>query len=497
MHSFRGLTPPQEVLDAVQRGEIASFCLFGYNVESPAQVRAMCEQIRNAAQRGGQPVPLIGIDQEGGQLMAVSSGVSDLPGNMALGATRDPELAYLVGMVLAKELRAIGINLNFAPSVDVNTNFENPGMGVRSFGDDPRLVADLGAALVRGMQDQGVIATAKHFPGMGASAGDTHHTSTTVDKSIEQLEAQDLLPFRAVIKAGVGAIMSSHVIMPQLDPDNPATLSHAVMTELLRGRLDYSGLLITDAMDMYAVSQFGALASTQRALAAGIDLVLLGHLEDKFSLMRALAGTETEEARKRIRNAQRFADTRLLPFDTLNNEEHRAIGQRVAEHAITVVKGADHLPLHPQETDVIAVITPEPVNVTPADTTDRIQIGLAGSVSRRHRATISYELPARATPNDIAAILEGVSSATIVIEGTSNAYQDVAQATLVRELIARGKQPVVVAMRMPHDLQAFPNVEVYVCTYSLRPVALEAAARVLFGEIAARGRLPVALPLTQ
>src|SRR5688572_17576366 len=175
MFSFHGLTPPSEILEAVRAGRAGAFCLFAHkNVESPAQVRRLCEALHQAAREGNQPPPIIGIDQEGGQLIAITMGATELPGNMALGATRSPELARKAGYVLGRELLAMGINMNFAPSLDVNTHPDNPVIGIRSFSDDSHLVAELGAALIEGMQAQGVMASAKHFPGHGATATDSH-----------------------------------------------------------------------------------------------------------------------------------------------------------------------------------------------------------------------------------------------------------------------------------------------------------------------------------
>ncbi|CAG1773069.1 partial Beta-hexosaminidase A, partial [uncultured bacterium] len=184
MHSFRGTTLPEAVREAVRRGEIAAFCLFNFNVVSPAQLRELTLALYAAAAEGGLPPPIIGMDQEGGQLIAVSEGTTELPGNMALGATRSPELAEQAGRVLGRELLAMGVNMNFAPSLDINNNPANPAIGIRSFGDDPNLVSVLGRALIRGIQAEGVIATAKHFPGMGDIESDSHFALPVVPHSL-------------------------------------------------------------------------------------------------------------------------------------------------------------------------------------------------------------------------------------------------------------------------------------------------------------------------
>ena len=198
MQSFEGHTAPPEILKAVQQGSLAAICLFTHlNVASPAQLHEMTAQIHRAAQQGGQLTPLIAIDQEGGQLIAITNGATELPGNMALGATRSPLLAMQAGQVLGRELLAMGINLNLAPAIDVNVNPANPVIGVRSFGDDPSLVSELGAAFIKGIQGVGVLASAKHFPGHGDTDNDSHLASPVVAHDLDRMNAVELAPFRA------------------------------------------------------------------------------------------------------------------------------------------------------------------------------------------------------------------------------------------------------------------------------------------------------------
>src|SRR5258708_4347089 len=292
MHSFVGLTAPESIVEAVRRGEIASFCLFrGKNVQSPAQVRELNGELSRAAEAGGQLPPIIGIDQEGGQLIAICEGATELPGNMALGATRSAELAEQAGAVLGRELLAMGINLNVAPSVDINLSPANPGVGTRSFGDDPQLVADLGAASIRGMQGVGVIATAKHFPGLGDVGTDSHYALPVITHGLERLRQVEFLPFRAAIEADVAAIMTAHLLVTAIDDENLATVSPAILS-LLRNELGYKGLTMSDAMDMEAVATMGKALSVKAALQAGVDVIVLGHLTDQLELAHTLRAFE-------------------------------------------------------------------------------------------------------------------------------------------------------------------------------------------------------------
>ncbi len=495
MFSFEGHTPPPDILKRVQQGEISSFCLFAHwNVAHPAQLRELNEALLAAAAQGGQFPPLIGIDQEGGQLIAITGGATELPGNMALGAARSPELAEQAGRVLGRELRAMGLNLNFAPSLDVNVNPANPVVGIRSFGADPALVAELGTAMIRGMRSEGVIATAKHFPGHGDTATDTHHTAPCVDHPMERMEAVELLPFRRATAAGLEAIMPAHVIFSALDPDHPATLSPAVLRGFLRRQLGFGGVIISDAMDMYAVNRFGAAESVRRAILAGIDLALLAHLPDQIALAERVRNLAQPDALARIDRLRAAVPRDLPPLDVVGCAEHLRVAQAIADRSITRVKDGGDLPLRPGPDDTIAVITPQPADLTPADTSSSVRIALADAIRQRHPRTIAHQVPRDASPQDIGALLHAVRDARCVVVGTIAADRDRGQGDLVRALHDSGRRPLVVALRTPYDLAAFPNVETYLCAYGIRPATVEAVARVLFGEIEPQGVLPCPIP---
>lgn len=494
MHSFRGLEPPPEILDGVRRGDIASFCLFAYNFESLEQFRRLTTSLSDAAREGGLPPPILGIDQEGGQLIPIRDGATLLPGNMALGATGSPELARQAGRVLARELLAVGCNLNFAPVLDLNTNPDNLAVGIRSFGDRPADAAVMGCALLDGMQAEGVIATAKHFPGHGDTSVDSHFGVPTISRSLAELEAADLFPFAEAVRVGVGAVMTGHILVPALDAENVATVSPQIVQGLLRQRLAFDGLLLTDAMDMYAVNRLGMRESVRAALRAGIDLVLLAHLPEQLQMTAEMMPEENAAAHARIDRARQKLPRTLPPLDVIGCAEHRAVAQAIADAAITWVRDDGQLPLRPAEDAEIAVITVRPVNLTPADTSEGERIALADAIRARHRRTTALEIDYQASSGAVTEALDAVADADLVVVGTICADQDMGQAALVRELHQRGQHPVVVALRTPYDLRAFPEIGTYLCAYSARPAATEAVARVLFGEIEARGVLPCTLP---
>ena len=485
--------PPPEVLDAVRRGEIGAFCLFNFNVVSPAQLRALCLALYQAAEEGGYPPPIIGIDQEGGQLIAVAEGATELPGNMALGATRSPELAEAAGRVLGRELLAMGVNMNFAPALDINSNPNNPGIGIRSFGDNPELVSELGRATIRGMQAEGVLATAKHFPGLGDTATDSHFGLPVVEHSLERMRAVELVPFRDAIEAGVEVLMTGHIVFSALD-ERPATLSRPVLQGLLREEMGFEGLLITDAMDMNAVSREGTLPSVEAALQAGNDLVLLAHVPNQLSLISQTRHLINADSVARIQHAREHLPRELPPLAVVGGEEHRQIAQQIADRAMTIVRDNGRLPLHLNPEDRLVVVTVQTADLTPADTSSKVRVGLASAISRRHANTEAVEIPMNAGENTIRAVLRFLEDADQIIVGTISADHDLGQTALIRALCDRGQQPIVVSLRTPYDCVSLPMVQTYLCAYSIRPVATEAVARVLFGEIEATGVLPCALP---
>jgi beta-N-acetylhexosaminidase len=269
---FVGTTAPDWVRRWLGEG-LGGVALFARNVESPAQIARLTAQLR--AER---PEVIVAIDEEAGDVTRFESVYgSSRPGNLALGAIDDPALTEAVARDLGTDLAAAGITLDYAPDTDVNSNPDNPIIGVRAFGSEPDLVARQSVAWIRGLQSAGVAACAKHFPGHGDTAVDSHHALPLIDRDLAALQACELVPFRAAVEAGVRAVMTGHLLVPALDPAQPATLSRRILTDLLRGEMGYTGLIVTDAIEMQGVSrQYGLGGATVRALAAGADAICVG-----------------------------------------------------------------------------------------------------------------------------------------------------------------------------------------------------------------------------
>ncbi|MFG2056626.1 glycoside hydrolase family 3 N-terminal domain-containing protein [Micromonospora sp. NPDC048930] len=271
--AYPGPVPPDWAVDLLGEG-LAGHTLFGTNIHDPAQVAAT-----TAALRAGRPDVIVAIDEEGGDVTRLAHATgSPYPGNAALGAVDDVTLTRQVYAAIGAELAALGITVDLAPTVDVNTADENPVIGTRSFGADPARVAAHSAAAVAGLQSAGVAACAKHFPGHGATVADSHHELPTVDVPPAVLRERDLPPFAAVVDAGVRAIMTAHIRVPALTGDGPATFSRAVLVDLLRREYGFTGTVITDALEMKgaALAAGGVGPAAVRALAAGADLLCIG-----------------------------------------------------------------------------------------------------------------------------------------------------------------------------------------------------------------------------
>lgn len=507
-HGKETLSP--EIISAFQKYHPSGISLFrSLNIGTLSQVRELTDSLQRLARDLDLPRLLIATDQEGGQLMAIGDG-TPLPGNMALGATRSPELARKAGEVLGREMSALGINVNYAPCADVNINPQNPVVGVRSFGEDPHLVAELTAAMIEGMQSQGVAATVKHFPGHGDTASDSHHSLGTVPHTLERLRAVELPPFDAALKAGVKLVMTAHLGITSIDGADapPATLSPNIINGLLRRDLGFDGVVITDAMDMRAIRQGEALREESlRAAKAGADILL--NTSDPQDQTRAFEGLlqglkdgqltldELQASVERISRLKQWIADNSISHDlrVIRSAEHMKVADEIAEQSITLVRDNNkYLPLKLESDRRIAVIVPKPLDLTPADTSSYIQPQLAESIREYHAGTDEFVIPYSPGEQESASVLERVLEYDVIVVGTINAYAEEKQAQFVRNLLNLGKPVIVIAMRLPYDLASFPQASTFVCAYSILEPSMRAVAKALFGHSEMTGRLPVSIP---
>jgi beta-N-acetylhexosaminidase len=341
---FDGTSIPRHVEALLKRG-VGAAALFRRNVESPQQFATLCAQLKNLS---GKPF-IIGIDQEGGRVMRLRGQFTDVPSMRDVGKTNDESLAEQVGQVLARESRAMNVDVVFAPVLDVDTNPNNPVIADRSLGGDPASVARLGVALIRGIQGAGVAACGKHFPGHGDTWQDSHFTLPMLEHDMSRIERIELPPFEAAVRAGVATIMTAHVVFKPIDPRYPATLSRTILDGILRRRLGYDNVLISDDMEMKAIAaNFGIEDAIVQAVNAGIDLFAICHsheLQNRAidSLIRGVANGQVsrdriDEANQRI---DRLCQQYIKPpvdnpdLSLIGCAAHQQVAARVREAAKT------------------------------------------------------------------------------------------------------------------------------------------------------------------
>ncbi|WP_246236903.1 glycoside hydrolase family 3 protein [Actinomadura chibensis] len=460
--SFPGPTAPRWVLDELEAGlgGVTLFALTG-NVPSPESLAALTAQMRKAGD------PFVTIDEEGGDVTRLGGhrAGSPYPGNAALGAVDDPELTRRIYRSLGAELAEVGVNFNFAPSVDVNTADDNPVIGTRSFGADPELVARHAAASVAGTQEAGVAACAKHFPGHGATVDDSHLSIPLVDADLELLDRRELVPFRAAIEAGTRAVMTGHLNLPAITRGVPATLSPEAITGLLREHLGYQGVIVTDALDMEGASgAIGIPEASVRALIAGADLLCLGPNEHAETVEATLAAIG-EAVRTGRLAAERLWDagdrTRRLKEWLAGHTAavvDRAAGLEAARRAVRVsgsLPGWDSAPLVVEtESSGNIAVGPTPWGLGPW-APDAVQAdGADGTVEK---------------------VLDRAKDRGLIIV-LRDAHRHAGQRALANALLTARPDTVVVEMGLPVWR---PGSAVYMATYGAAAANAQAAAELL------------------
>jgi beta-N-acetylhexosaminidase len=481
---------------------------------------------------------LISADLEAGAGMRFDDTVN-FPWNMAVGATGNPEYARRQGEITAREARALGVQQIFAPVVDVNNNAANPVINVRSYGEDPAEVARFAAAFTEGAQNAGAIATAKHFPGHGDTAVDSHRGLPEINVSRERLNSVEFVPFKASVDAGVGAVMVGHIALPQIDatvvkplPQNvkskptdtdesgeiieekaamPATMS-PVIGKILRNDLKFQGMIVTDALSMSGLTiYFTQEEAAVRALEAGADMLLKpADVDASFRgvLQAVKSGRITEqrveESARRILAAKYdlgLVNERITPIDSLDrvvgSKDVMELATEIAEHAITLVRNEDKLVPLKTETRVF--------NLAVTNGDDRNWIATP-FVSRLNRAGMKVEtvvLDERSTEQEVQKAVERAKSADLVIASlygrvrsgqVSSVGIPQAGARALSELISEKKSIVGISFGNPYLLQSFPGLRTYMVSYGDMPTLQQAAARALLGEIDVVGKLPISLP---
>ncbi len=468
--------------------------------------------LSNELQRAAKVPLLVAADFENGTAMRLADGTS-LPSAMAVAATGDPHDAFTMGKITAIEARAAGLNWIFAPVADVNDNPDNPIINTRSFGEDPARVAKFVAQFIRGVQENGAMATAKHFPGHGDVNTDSHISVPVVPGDLAELNRVELVPFRAAISADVGAVMSGHLVVPALEPDKnvPATLSPLILTDLLRKKMGFDGIEVTDALDMAGVTAIDSPPNVAvRAINAGIDVLLIPPNPDAaiLAMKEAVESGElpvakVNEAVRRILRAKaqlNLEQNRLTDLNRLNavfgSPKFKTEAQDIADRGITLIRdNAKILPLNAAKPLRVLLVVisgdpdPYPGALIEQELRDRAGSVQTVRVDTNFVKANSVQLPA---PDAYDVAIATVFVRVADRKGTVGLPAE--EIALLNKLISAGKPAIVASLGSPYLVAQFPNAKTWVAAFGTQDVVQRAMARAIFGQTAIGGQLPVSVP---
>lgn len=498
------------------------------NAPHPNAAIALTNALQFFARSTRLRIPLLlGADQEGTWSVMTSASAMG-PGNMAIGAAYDPQQAYRMYSVIAKEMTAVGLNTVLGPAADCNSNPRNSIIGMRSFGEPPELVAAMTAAAVRGLRDNGAAAALKHFPGHGDARMDSHRGLPTVDRSREELFRIDLHPFAEGIKAGAQIVMTAHIIFSALDPKRPATLSPVILGDVLRGQLGFEGVIVSDSMNMQAIKRsYDPTDAVIQGFNAGVDLMMLAeehydhdvsqYLENQRALIRAviqaveagiISQQRVDDAVGRILRLKREAGFSTAPLADqaaiVGQDSHRAIELDVARRAVTVLRNRNRLVPIQSTAPLLLVNATRRRAYTALTRTRGIGPNQATPAFDVFAAALQQACPQLEIIGAEDFTEAKIPASGIIIAVTENYtlpgidFDQSTQVKLVKHLHRlAADRLIVIALRDPYELANFPEIATYVCSYSFRASAAQAAADILLGRIAPRGHTPVTVPDTE
>ena len=492
---FDGFEINDHIENLIVNHHVGNVILFERNCKNPEQVFKLTQSLQELSMKhNGLPL-FIMIDQENGIVNRIFDGITVFPGNMAQSAGATLEETAEIAYFTAVGLKTLGVNFNLAPSLDVNNNPKNPVIGSRSFGDCPDVVAKRGVAYISGMKKADMIATVKHFPGHGDTEIDSHLSLPVVPHDSARLESVELKPFKAAIDAGVQAIMSAHIQFPAWEKDGlPATLSRSIMTTILREKLNFNGVVVTDCTEMLAIDDlYGTACAAPKALAAGVDIVCISHTEEKqvsalAEIQKALdAGTLTAEeidrSLDRILTLKKTYDVNSFLKTTydeaLNNLyilEAEVLAEKVSENSVELVKNGRNLPITDRKTLVIA---PDGRPLTGADGL-RITPNFADFLAQQQGEHVTpLKISATLSMDDIDSAARKASEHELVILCTQNALFDDKQQDLVQEIFKANPNVVLIPLRNPHDISLFPEIPTYIIPYEYTLRSMASIAKLL------------------
>ena len=501
--------PSEEWLRFAADYRIGNVILFSHNVENKEQLRSLCTRLRETIEAQTGHSPLIAIDQEGGRVTRLPADATNVPGAAAIAATGKPEHAYAAGRLTAQELLALGINFNLAPVLDINNNKRNPVINVRSYGDTAEAVEAFGLPMLKGLQDGGVLASLKHFPGHGDTTVDSHLGLPMIGKTLDELEELELKPFVRAIEAGAEAVMTAHILFPALEPGGvPATMSRAIVTGLLKGKLGFDGLVVSDCLEMDAIRQeYGTAEGAVNALKAGVHLLFISHTPELVKeaverIERAVRDGElqmsaVDEAVAKVQfYKKKYASLASASSDlsVVGCADHRKLAKAMSLESICLVNGEVE-PLEQPAADTIFIGSPP---YRPDQASSRVNGGLSfprwmGEAFSAASCSVGID----PTADEIEQAISQASRYTRAVVGLVNGQDHPGQLELISRLTAAGIRVTAVSLGKPYDLEALGDEVYALAAFEYTPLALESLKRILSGERVPTGRITLRLERTK
>ncbi|KIL49548.1 beta-N-acetylhexosaminidase [Jeotgalibacillus soli] len=506
---FDGTQATPEIIDMIHTYHVGAVILFGRNIGTPEELLKLTHSLQREAKSAGYDHPLlICTDQENGAVRRLSEGTTIVPGSMLIGATNNPQYAYKAGFLTGKELKALGINWNLAPVADINNNPRNPVIGVRSYGEDASQVASFVEQSMKGMQAGGVQTTLKHFPGHGDTSVDSHLDLPVISHDLERLHQIELVPFKQCIESGADAIMTAHVYFPALEKtlNKPATFSKAVVTELLREKLGFNGVVTTDCMEMEAVKNgIGTVAGAVEAIKAGIDFVMISHSYhiQKEAIEHVVKAVEEGEiSHSRIQQSiQRIAEMakKYSSFDEIfevdelpayvGSSEHRTQMKSIYNQGITLLGSSVTKKLNKDER--ILIIFPENKYTSIVEDRRYSTEAFVHLLKKDHPLTMGLELKTPIQKEDIECVVSESEKFDRIIVLTLNAHTDIRQQQMLEALLEGHPKVDAVVLRNPYDAALLYKAHQVICTYEYTEMTYETVIGSLTGDMKLGGVLPV------
>lgn len=501
--AFVDVDSAELVRPVIEQGKLGGV-LIQWGNYSFKETSKLIEKLQSWAQKSPHQIPLlVGIDYEGGTVYTpITLGFDYLPTNMMLAASQDEEAAATLAYLAGNQLRRAGVHINFSPVLDVNSNPKNPVIGVRSFGSDPDTVSKMGLALINGFKASGILPIVKHFPGHGDTSIDSHYGVPVVHADKTQLKQIHLTPFEAAIKAGVPGVMTGHVLYPALDPKDVASFSKPILQDLLRKKLRFKGLIVTDSLDMKGATTFCTIAGcAARSIAAGADMVLLGRYIKPSLLFEQI---EAEVEKKKLQPQVAVAAKHILdvkkqlglldgprPVPSPVERAYHTTLTQLSQEAVTLVRNrAQFLPFSSEKErpTVCAVF------FAPSRFADQLAHFARPFLAQNYRVR-SYNASLSPQEKDVQRALKCAEGADLVVVGSLQWADKLnwSQKRTIDKLAQAHPQLVLISLMNPYDIVHYPQVDTVLATYGVNAALLQAVGDIILGTLNPQGVMPVDL----